>query len=385
MESLDTDLFDNLQALVVVINNRGEVLFVNNAVQHFLGYDSRELMGESWWINTKYSLKEAEEVKQRVLSLFVNAPVNSAASFEHRLKTQNGISKWVRWNAKPMKDGTITALGLDITDKKRYEEQLVVKHNQLKIRNRELSESLEYAARLQRAMLSKPVINNNVISDLFVYYKPKEAVGGDFYTFYECKNRIVVFLGDCTGHGVPGAMMTMLASNIVQRIIQTNETPSACSLLSEIDKQLTDSLNQNDEEVLDGMDAVLCVFDKETRVLQFASAQQSVWLNQQGLIRELKGSLFPIGLWQFNKKRFVDTSVQLNSGDQVVLSTDGFYDQFGGEQNKKFKRRNFSELLQLIQEYDCNEKEAFLEYTFNNWKQNCEQTDDVAVLGFSIA
>lgn len=383
MESLQNILFNDLQALVVILNSNGEVVFVNRAVESLLGFDQKELMGNNWWTNTKFDLMDSTNSKQRIINLIEERSLNKTTYLEHRLKTVQGMVKWVRWNVKPMENGQLAALGLDITEKKRFEEQLIQNQKELNKRNRDLNDSLNYAARLQGAILPNVSLLASYVSNPFAYYKPKEAVGGDFYFYTLKNNKLYMFLADCTGHGVPGAMMTMLGANIVQRVLQNSDVLCVSEILNEIDKQLTEVLNQNDYNIYDGMDAILIELDLNTGLLCSASAQQTLWIVSNTEIKEVKGSLFPIGLWEQSNKQFEQRCINLNKGDTIVLSSDGFYDQFGGDKNKKFKRRNFADLLILMKDFESDEKEAYLDYTLENWKQNVEQTDDITVVGFT--
>ncbi len=220
----------------------------------------------------------------------------------------------------------------------------------------------------------------------FVYYRPKDIVSGDYYWFHESQGSIYVAAIDCTGHGVPGAMMSMVANSILKEVFISQQTEDVSEILSRLDVALGSTINRSQlADNHDGMDIGLIRFDKTLQTVEFAGAFRPLLIaHSGGGLTEIAGSRYPIGLYSGVKKQFEKHSTPVKHGDTLYLFTDGYTDQFGGEGNKKLNRRNFKELVQSMAGMDMEEQEAFLEYAFNNWKQANDQTDDILVIGFRI-
>jgi serine phosphatase RsbU (regulator of sigma subunit) len=225
----------------------------------------------------------------------------------------------------------------------------------------------------------------------FIFFKPKDIVSGDFYysithkhpntneLFYLCA-------ADCTGHGVPGAFMSMLAiSSLNKAIIEKNiSTPS--EILNDVRESIVISLNPegSEEESKDGMDCVLCCYNFATKKLTFAAANNPLWLIRNNEILEYKPDKMPVGMHSGNVKSFTNYSIDLIENDVIYIFTDGYQDQFGGEKGKKFKASNLKTLLLNIHKKTMQEQETIIAETFEKWKGNIEQIDDVCLIGLKI-
>jgi serine phosphatase RsbU (regulator of sigma subunit) len=184
---------------------------------------------------------------------------------------------------------------------------------------------------------------------------------------------------------VPGAMMSMVANSMFKEVFINRKATEPADILKALDEELAKSINKNqDASFNDGMDVALIRIDKTNNRLSFSGAFRSILISRQGEITELKGSRYPIGFYSGVEKQFDTETFQLQKEDSLYLFTDGFIDQFGGERNKKLNKTNFKDLLNTITEMNMEEQEAFLEYAFNNWKQDNDQTDDVLVIGIKI-
>ena len=228
--------------------------------------------------------------------------------------------------------------------------------------------------------------------NFFILYKPKDIVSGDFYyalahqpktreneLFYFCT-------ADCTGHGVPGALMSMLGiSNLNESIIE-KQISEPHEILNNVRKGIIESLDSEDksEENKDGMDCVLCAFDFKNLTLEFAAANNPLWIYRAGQMLEFKADKMPVGKYHSEVSSFTLQKVELQKGDIVYSFTDGFADQFGGEKGKKFKYKPFQEILLKNASLDMEQQKNILDKAFENWKGDLEQVDDVLVVGVKI-
>jgi len=378
---IQEQILDKLNTLIVVLNKNGSIEYVSKSAEQLLGYDSTELLGNAWWEVTRFSKPEGEQVKQKILASFVNPSVK-AQIFEHELKTSAGGRKWARWNISDLNEDQLIAVGYDVTEEKLREKRLLESNKQLQEQNKDITDSIHYAQRIQQSILQSPEKLKSYFNDSFLLYKPKDIVSGDYYWFHEDENYKYIAAVDCTGHGVPGAMMSMVANSIFKEVFINKKISNPQDALQALDIELDLAVNKNqDANFNDGMDVALVRISKTSNLLEFTGAFRPVLIARGNEITELKGSRYPIGFYSGVEKQFENISFQLEKDDCVYLFTDGFIDQFGGEKQKKLNKTNFKELLLTINEMAMDEQEAFLEYSFNNWKQDLEQTDDVLVIG----
>lgn len=381
---IQDQILDRLNTLIVVLNKRGSIEYVSKSAQHLLGYNPNDLLGNAWWEIIRFSKPEGEEVKQKILSSFENTSITSQ-SFEHKLRTSVGGVKWIHWNVSYLNEEQLIGIGYDITENKNSERRLIETNKRLSEQNKDITDSIYYAQRIQRSILQKQEKLKEMFADSFLLYKPKDIVSGDYYWFYEDDEFKYVATVDCTGHGVPGAMMSMVANAMFKEVFINQQITHPAEILKALDVELEKSMNVNQEMIAyDGMDVSLIRITKATNELAFAGAFRSLLIVRNGEVIEINGSRYPIGFYSGIDKAFETQYVQLKNNDCIYLFTDGFTDQFGGEKNKKLKKSNFKELLSTIYEMDLEEQEAFLEYSFNNWKQDVDQTDDVLVIGLKI-
>lgn len=386
MQTIDIQeqILDKLNTLIVVLNRNGDVEYVSKYAEQLLGFYSDELLGNAWWEVTRFSQAESKIVKQKILDAF-RYPSAKTQMFEHELKTALGGRKWVRWNISDLNEEQLIAVGYDITDTKLNEKRLIENNKQLQEQNNDIKDSIHYAQRIQQSILQTPDQLKNIFSNSFLLYKPKDIVSGDYYWFYEDTSYKYIAVVDCTGHGVPGAMMSMVANSIFKEVFINQKISEPATILNALDFELEKAVNKNqDQNFNDGMDIALVRISKINNTLEFSGAFRSILIVRKNTVIELKGNRYPIGFYSDIEKQFNTEKFELQRGDSVYMYTDGFIDQFGGEKQKKLNKSNFKDLLLTIGDMTMSEQEAFLEYSFNNWKQDLEQTDDVLVLGFCI-
>jgi len=245
---------------------------------------------------------------------------------------------------------------------------------------KDITDSIRYAKNIQEALLPTIESMKEVFLDGFVLFQPKDIVSGDFYWMQHHNNRVYLAICDCTGHGVPGAFMSMIGSSLLDEAVVEKGITKPNEIFFEVRKGFINALKQTGETQKDGMDAALFSWDK-TSVLQVAAAYNPVLIISKGAIRELKADKQPVGFHTEEQKPFTHHEIKLEKGDTVYLFSDGYPDQFGGPKDKKFMMKNFKKLLLSIQDASMNEQKAILETTMDEWKGDTEQVDDILVMG----
>jgi serine phosphatase RsbU (regulator of sigma subunit) len=259
-------------------------------------------------------------------------------------------------------------------------------HNQVKEINQQkqsILDSIEYAKRIQRSLLPPPEEFHRAIKDYFVYFKPKDIVSGDFYWLEEHDNKIFVAVADCTGHGVPGAMMSVMCSNALTRAVKELNITTPALILDKVDELLAEQFRMNKESMYDGMDVTFCSIDFTNSNLEYAGAFNPLYKISEGNLLEIKADKQPIGKMD-GRKPFTNHTVKLIKGDCYYLFSDGYGDQFGGPRKRKFSSSQFKEVLTRNNHLSMNQQRETLKKSFEDWKGVEEQVDDVCVMGFRV-
>ena len=253
--------------------------------------------------------------------------------------------------------------------------------------HKDITDSIKYAQRIQQAILPPDKLWESILPNSFVFYQPKDILSGDFYWIEETAEHLFLAAADCTGHGVPGALMSIVNYNLLNKAVVEQGLNNAGAILSGANKWLTQSLHQTYQEsaVRDGMDVSLCVIDKKTKILNFAGAFNSIYIINGNNVTELLPDKQPVGAFiEDNIKDFNNQYHQLKEGDVVYMFTDGFADQFGGPKGKKYKYKNLQQLLINNQFKPFYEQKTMASQTINAWKGSLEQVDDMLLIGFKI-
>ncbi len=261
----------------------------------------------------------------------------------------------------------------------------VVKQKQLvEEKNKEITDSIEYALRIQTAILPPQKVVKQYLENSFVLYKPKDIVAGDFY-WMETTDDLVLFAAcDCTGHGVPGAMVSVVCHNALNRAVREFGLTQPAAILDKTAEIVIENFSKSEEDIKDGMDISLCVFNIKTKKLDWAGANNPLWLFQNGELIETKADKQPIGMYEDNHP-FTNHEFSLNSNDAIYIFSDGFADQFGGDAGeKKLTRKKFKELLFTIQNIPMQEQGKALEKFIVDYRKNIEQIDDILVIGVRV-
>ncbi len=289
------------------------------------------------------------------------------------------------------------------------EEKVRQRTAELQEKNQNITDSIQYARRMQQAMLPTHEEMQSVLPDSFVFFRPRDMVSGDFYWLAEreaqpvfekrytqkgetsvlqgfSNAKIVLAAVDCTGHGVPGAMMSMMANNLLHEIVNEKGISQAATILNHLHEGIVKSLKQNQTDNKDGLDIALCVVDREANTLEFAGAKNPLYFVQNAHLETIPGHRSSVGgIWSGQSARdYSSQLISIQPGDCFYIFSDGYQDQFGGEKKKKFMRKRFRELLFQIYQQPMEEQKAVLEKSLLAWQGALKQVDDILVIGFRV-
>lgn len=251
-------------------------------------------------------------------------------------------------------------------------------------KNKNITDSIKYALKIQQAILPPDERVAKYLPDSFIFYRPKDIVSGDFYWLREKDGSILFAAVDCTGHGVPGAFMSIVANNLLNQAVNENRLEKPSDILNFLDKGVNETLGQNIEDsyMKDGMDMAFCRLNKESMKLEYAGAYNPLYLIRNKEIIQYKADGKSIEVSQSQKiKTFTNNTIQLIPGDIIYIFTDGFVDQFGGPNRKKYLKKRLRETLLRIHQFPLQKQKEALERTFKQWKGKNEQIDDVLIVG----
>ena len=249
--------------------------------------------------------------------------------------------------------------------------------------NKNLGDSINYARRIQNAVFPPVRLLNELFPDNFLLFLPQQIVSGDFFwvTYYQGKK--IVTVSDCTGHGVPGAFMSMLGITMLNELVHSMGITEPSEILNQLKNDIIRALRQEETEVIagDGMEMALCVYDPVTSVLQYAGAFNPLVILRGGKLQVIDPDPMPVGLGAIREVKFNQHEFKMSKGDVIYLFSDGYADQFGGARSKKFSRRRFLEMLQEIHTLPMNTQKQNLTKTLQEWMKEEQQIDDITVMG----
>lgn len=256
-----------------------------------------------------------------------------------------------------------------------------IQKTEIEEQHKEIKDSMEYAKRIQSAILPPSKLVKEYLQQSFILYKPKDIVAGDFYWMEHIGGKVLFAAADCTGHGVPGAMVSVICNGALNRSVREFELSEPGKILDKAREIVIQEFEKSEEEVKDGMDIALCSL--EGMKLEYAGAHNPLWIVRKGEIIETKANKQPIG--KFDKQTgYITHSFDLEVGDTIYIFSDGYVDQFGGEKGKKFKAKAFRNLLLSIQEKSMEEQKILIDDAFEAWRGSLEQIDDVCVIGVRV-
>lgn len=264
-------------------------------------------------------------------------------------------------------------------------QELQSTHEQLEEHHKEIQDSIKYAKRIQEAIMPSIEAMNQVLQNGFVLYIPKDVVAGDFYWMELIDHVVYYAAADCTGHGVPGAMVSVVCSNALTKALLEEKVYHTGKLLDRTREIVIERLAKSGEEMKDGMDISLCALNMNTKELKWSGANNPLWIlrKEAGEIEEIRADKQPIGKYT-DPKPFTEHSFQLGKGDTLITFTDGYQDQFGGPKGKKFKATQLKQLILENRELHMNDLKELLLAKFKEWQGDQEQIDDVCIIGVSV-
>ncbi|MEN8203967.1 MAG: SpoIIE family protein phosphatase [Bacteroidota bacterium] len=269
-------------------------------------------------------------------------------------------------------------------------EELTVLNEAISRQKNEILDSITYAKKIQAALLPPEQYFHEILNDVFILFKPRDIVSGDFFWIKHVNQYVILAAADCTGHGVPGAFMSLLGISFLNEIVLRREITQANQVLNELRKQIRNSLRQHGqaEESKDGIDMAVCVIDEKNNALQYSGANNPLYLirdkNGAPELTEFKADRMPLGYYPGRFNTFTNKDIPLEYGDVFYLFSDGFVDQKGGKNNKKFMSKNFKDLLIEIHQEPMREQKNILDKTITDWMGDNSQIDDILVIGVRV-
>ena len=280
----------------------------------------------------------------------------------------------------------LIVLARAIRQKKRANAELEVKNTLITLQKQAITDSIQYAKRIQTAILPPAEVISDIVPQNLIIFRPRDIVSGDFYWMTKVCERRICMVADCTGHGVPGALMSMLGVSFLNEIVSRHPGINAAEMLGDLRKYVVKSLrqNQNIGESKDGMDVALLIFNENMTKVEYAGANNPMLLVRDGEVTEYKSNKMPIGIHLNVAQPFSSHEIEIQKGDMLYIFSDGYADQFGGPDGKKFMIKNFRNMLSEIHRHDLETQKTIIETTLADWMGNMEQVDDILVMGIRV-
>jgi PAS domain S-box-containing protein len=364
---------------IMIMNHVGDVLWINKSFTRLYGYTYNE------FISIRGSNIRQTSFSGDIRKLLEDCILHKkVVYYEAPNVTIEGRTIWTQTSLTPILDEEkrityLATIDTDITRRKEYEIKILKQ-------SKAITQSIQYAFQIQQALLPQNIQFEKAFKDHFILYRPKAIVSGDFYWLREYDHKTVLALADCTGHGVPGAFMSLLGITYLNEIVNSLDNLNAADILNLLRNKVINALNPEGKcrKSDDGMDITLCIFDKETRTLEFSSAFHSILMCNAEGASLYKGNRMPIGQHPRKEVPFDLQAIRYSEGDIVYLYSDGFKDQLGGKEGVKFMSHNFKNLLMALHKEPFVKQHEILSETMEAWKGRYEQTDDITMIGISL-
>jgi len=284
---------------------------------------------------------------------------------------------------KQVLEGRVRERTIELENKK---EQIEAQRDEILRQKEEITSSITYASRIQDAILPGHKVFRKAFREHFIIFKPRDIVSGDFYWISESEDRVCFAVADCTGHGVPGAIMSMLGVSLLNEITANNgKSIKPGAVLGLLREKVIFSLKQSgrQDEANDGMDVALCILNRKTNILEYAGAFNPLYIVRDGKLTEFKADRMPIG-YHFKQSQFTDHRIKVMPGDSIYIFSDGFYDQFGGPHDKRFSSGRMKRMIREISDLPMEEQKLVIEKRYRKWKGTQDQVDDILIMGVKI-
>jgi PAS domain S-box-containing protein len=370
---------EKMNEAVIITDALGKVEYYNDSLVRNSGYTAEEF--ELAFKDRMYlqQLTSRDDI-QDVIEGFKTDSTPFLYESQHVKK--DGATMWTAASLSPVYNNKnelikIIVVYTDVDKSKEFSNQLAEK-------NKEITDSINYAKMIQDALLPSETTFKNVFKDYFILFQPKDIVSGDFYWFEDLNEFCILVLADCTGHGVPGAFMSMMGSNFLTNIITDKGITSTSEALTILDEKVKSALKSENHSSRDGMDIVFMAYNKKTNQLDFSGGNNSIFILRGEELIKHKGDRFSIGSDGLDNKSFTEENIQLHTGDIVYTFTDGYKDQFGGPKGKKFMQKRLLELIKTNGDKSLKEQKTILENSLTDWMEGYEQVDDISVMAFKV-
>ncbi len=364
---------------VLICGPRGEIEWCNAGLTRLLGYTLEDLKQKG---STLEEISSSPEIKSLIHQSIEN---KKPSAYQALNITKDGRQRWMQSTLTPILDERgcikkLVVIDMDVTLRKQADDEI-------KQKNQNITDSINYAQRIQQAILPSKEIINSILPESFIFFKPKNIVSGDFYWIHSIdKHNILLAAVDCTGHGVPGALMSMMGYNLLEQIINEHHIYEPAVILNELSRMVIESLRQTQglDAVKDGMDISICKINFQNYELEYAGAHNPLYIIRNGILTETKADRKSVGISSAKSSSFSNHKIMLEKGDCLYIFSDGYADQKGGSENRKFFYPPFKELLININQQSMEDQYKQIEKVMNEWRGNKEQIDDMLVIGVRI-
>ncbi len=380
MRSKMQALSENSPDLITRLTGDGEFFYINPVIENYTGLKPEEILHKTLdEITLDATIKEEwrrllEEVESKDDK--VAREIDFPSVLGERVMQVNAIPEY---NGEDKME-SVLVVSHDITERKQIELEIQSK-------NRKITESINYAKRIQSAILPNNAVIRQMLPDSFILYKARDVVSGDFPWYLRVGDKVFLAAVDCTGHGVPGALISLIGYFLLNDIVRSRKIGDPGEILDALDRAVTKTLRQDLEgaSTKDGMDIALCTIDLQTNEVGYAGAHRPLYWMNKGEMVEIKGDKFPIGGGIYkNQTRFKSHRLKMQKGDSVFFCSDGFPDQFGGPDNRKFGPRRLRELIVKHHNKSMSEVYKIMDEAWTSWKGDQKQTDDVLLIGIKF-
>ena len=362
--------------VIFIMDAEGKIEWVNASYEKVNGYKLAELIKQKG--ESIFDVYKEDEIHKKIKEGLKH---KRAVVFESINITATGKTIWESSTLTPLYDSEgnlkkMIIINTDITENKNKEEIIRKK-------NKDITDSINYAKRIQKTMLAPERLLNENLGEHFVIYKPKDIVSGDFYWATEKDNRFYLAVADSTGHGVPGAFMSLLNISFLNEAINQEEIIQPNEILNYVRKRLIENVSFTAGGTSDGMDAILICIDKDTKLITYAAANNAPFIMNTSL-HQFECDSMPVGSG-IRTESFTHYTISSEPNSILYLTTDGFADQFGGHKGKKLKKKPMNQMISVISDLPFQEQKLFLENFFEDWKGDLEQLDDVLLIAIKIS
>jgi PAS domain S-box-containing protein len=366
--------------VVLILDPDGNLEYVNESFQRVTGLSLAEIKRK--YGNTIYEFSNHPSIREIINDAVNNRKSVTYESLNRKVETRE---VWDSSTLTPIFDEydrlkKIIIIDTDVSERKRNEQIITQK-------NKDITDSISYARKIQHAILPSTAQIKEHLPESFVLYMTKDIVSGDFFWFTHMYDFSIIAAVDCTGHGVPGAFMSLIGYNVLNRVINENKIFDPSRILLELNEGVLSILHKNESESKDGMDIAICKINHSSHTVQYAGAMRPFWIVNNGHLTEIKADKIPIGTKHKDRDdpiAYTTHTIPVKTGDKFYIFTDGYADQFGGKKDKKYSTGRFKELVTGNAHLKFEEQLEIIKQEHINWRGENEQVDDILVIGFEV-